>query len=235
MAVHPSLLQQFPLLAPLQAEELEGLSAHAQMVESPKRGLVIDKGSPPQFLHFLFSGRLQAIDFTLDGREVGLYFIDEGDYFGEIAILDALPHPEVVMATTKAQIVRIPAGAVRRLFFANPAIMEQLTQGLTRRIRGQIAQRQILGIHNPLQRICAQLDTLAKPPQPGRRPVKIILKAPTHQELAIMVNLTRETVTRTFQVLQSSGAIAREGTDLMLDPDKIHQLCEKDPTDRSQS
>jgi CRP-like cAMP-binding protein len=230
MAVHPSLLQQFPLLAPLGAEDIESLSAHAQMVEFPKRGLVIDKGSPPQFLHFLFNGRLQAIDFTMDGREVGLYFIDEGDYFGEIAILDGQAHPEIVLATTKSQVVRVAAGAVRRLFFANPAIMEPLTQGLTRRIRGQIAQRQILGITNPLQRICAQLDSLAKPPVEGRRPMKVIIKVPTHQELAIMVNLTRETVTRTFQVLQSSGAIAREGNDLTLDASKIDELCNQSTT-----
>jgi hypothetical protein len=42
-----------------------------------------------------------------------------------------------------------------------------------------------------------------------------------------MVNLTRETVTRAFQVLQSQGALAREGDDLKVNTAKLKQLAEK--------
>jgi len=55
----------------------------------------------------------------------------------------------------------------------------------------------------------------------------LIENAPTHQEIAIMINLTRETVTRTFQVLQSQGALTRDGDHLKVDPAKLRQLVEK--------
>jgi DNA-binding IclR family transcriptional regulator len=42
-----------------------------------------------------------------------------------------------------------------------------------------------------------------------------------------MVNLTRETVTRAFQVLQSQGALARDGDDLKVNTSKLKQLAEK--------
>jgi CRP-like cAMP-binding protein len=60
----------------------------------------------------------------------------------------------------------------------------------------------------------------------GKNP-SLIANAPTHQEIAIMVNLTRETVTRAFQVLQSQGALARDGDDLKVDAGKLKQLAEK--------
>jgi len=39
---------------------------------------------------------------------------------------------------------------------------------------------------------------------------------PTHQELAIMINASRETVTRVFQLLQSKAVVQRDGNDLLL-------------------
>jgi DNA-binding transcriptional regulator YhcF (GntR family) len=39
---------------------------------------------------------------------------------------------------------------------------------------------------------------------------------PTHQELAIMINASRETVTRVFQLLQNKSVVQRDGNDLLL-------------------
>jgi CRP-like cAMP-binding protein len=107
---------------------------------------------------------------------------------------------------------------------------EAITVGLTRRIRQQSEQRQILSINNPLQRVCAQLLLLWRYAQgqqeamdvTGRQP---LLNAPTHQELAMMVNLSRETVTRVFQVLQSSGALDRQLDVMNIDLQHISKLA----------
>jgi CRP-like cAMP-binding protein len=223
MAIHPSLLQQFALMRLFPADALASLATHSSTHAFSKREVVLAKDKPSSSLMFLLEGRLQAIDFTMDGREVGLHFIEEGQYFGEISVLDGLRSPEVVIANKKSQVVMVPARVVRGLIFSNPPAIEAITSGLTERIRAQAHQRQILGIISPLQRICALLQNLSKD---GKNP-EVIANAPTHQEIAIMVNLTRETVTRAFQVLQSQGALARDGDDLKLDTGKLKQLAEK--------
>lgn len=223
MAVHPSLLQQFALMRLFSADSLAQLAAYSSTHAFAKREVVLAKENPSSSLMFLLEGRLQAIDFTLDGREVGLHFIEEGQYFGEISVLDGLPSPEVVIATKKSQVVMVPARDIRSHIFGSPEAIEAITSGLTKRIRDQANQRQILGIISPLQRICALLQNLTKE---GKNP-SLIANAPTHQEIAIMVNLTRETVTRAFQVLQSQGALARDGDDLKVDASKLKQLAEK--------
>ena len=223
MAIHPSLLQQFAFMRLFSTDALATLAAHSSMHAFAKREVVLAKENPSPSLMFLLEGRLQAIDFTLDGREVGLHFIEEGDYFGEVSVLDGLPSPEVVIANKKSQVMMVPAREVRGLIFANPPAIEAITSGLTGRIRAQAHQRQILGIISPLQRICALLQNLSK----DCKNPEVIANAPTHQEIAIMVNLTRETVTRAFQVLQSQGALARDGDDLKVDTGKLKQLAEK--------
>ena len=225
MAIHPSLLQQFALMRLFPADALASLATNSSTHAFSKREVVLAKDKPASSLMFLLEGRLQAIDFTMDGREVGLHFIDEGQYIGEISVLDGLPSPEVVIANKKSQVVMVPARDIRSHIFASPQAIEAITSGLTKRIRDQSNQRQILGIINPLQRICALLQNFSKE---GKDP-ELIANAPTHQEIAIMVNLTRETVTRAFQVLQSQGALARNGDDLKVDTGKLKQLAEKSP------
>jgi CRP-like cAMP-binding protein len=205
------------------ADALASLAAHSSTHAFAKREMVLSKEKSSPSLMFLLEGRLQAIDFTLDGREVGLHFIEEGQYFGEISVLDGLPSPEVVIANKKSQVVMVPAREVRGLIFANPPAIEAMTSGLTERIRSQASLRQILGIISPLQRICALLQNLSK----DGKAQEVIANAPTHQEIAIMVNLTRETVTRAFQVLQSQGVLARDGDNLKVDTKKLKQLAEK--------
>ena len=223
MAVHPSLLQQFSLMRLFQADALASLAEHSSSRTFSKREVVLAKESPSPSLMFLLEGRLQSLDFTMDGREVGLHFIEEGQYFGEISVLDGLASPEVVIATKKSQVVMVPAREIQVHIFASPLAIKAITSGLTQRIRNQANQRQILGIISPLQRICALLQNLSRD---GKNP-ELIANAPTHQEIAIMVNLTRETVTRAFQVLQSQGALARDGDDLRVDIGKLKQLAEK--------
>lgn len=224
MAIHPSLLLQFPLLRNLTEQDIQTLAARSLTQEFAKREVVLNKNSPAQHLCFLLEGKLQAIDFTLDGKEVGIYFIDEGQYFGEIAMLDGGTQPEMVIATKRSQVVKVPAQEIRGVIFSSPAAMEGVTRGLAERIRRQTQQRQLLAISNPVQRITAQLQALGH----TANQMQVIVNAPTHQEIAIMVNLTRETVTRTFQILLSQGALSRDGDNLLVDPEKLRRLTEKD-------
>jgi CRP/FNR family transcriptional regulator, cyclic AMP receptor protein len=230
MSIHPSLLMQFSLLRHLPASVLPDVVRASTLKTYAKREVVLDKGAVSEHLYFLLEGYVQATDFTLDGKEVGLYFVEEGQYFGEIAMLDGLPQPEIMMACKRSQVILLPIRMIRALILSQPAMTEALTVELARRLRAQVEQRQILSINNPLQRVCAQLLLLLRHAQSQPGAVKgsgkhALVKAPTHQELAMMVNLSRETVTRVFQVLQSSGALDRQADSMNIDVPRITELA----------
>jgi CRP-like cAMP-binding protein len=96
-----------------------------------------------------------------------------------------------------------------------PAMAEALTLKLADKLRQASTQRRILGLANPLQKVCAQLWTMQVSISGLQDTAKIPLM-PTHQELAIMINASRETVTRVFQLLQSKAVVQRQGNDLLL-------------------
>jgi CRP/FNR family cyclic AMP-dependent transcriptional regulator len=208
MAIAPAVLQKFPLLRDVSAETLTRLGAAMLERSFARREVVIKKGEPGNVLGFLIEGRLQGVDFTVDGREVGLYFVEANDYFGELSVIDGLPRPEFVIAVGRSRIATLARDEARKLFVSTPEIAQRITERLAQRLRLVSAQRILLSVPNPAQRVCAQLLQLTVKVPDGSA---VITLAPTHQEIAIMINTSRETVTRVFQVLQARGILKRDG------------------------
>jgi CRP-like cAMP-binding protein len=218
MVVTPELLSFFPLLKPLSQDALAALAQAATYEKHARRSVVLSAGVEANRLCLLFEGRLQAVDFTVDGREVGLYFVDRGDFCGELGLFDYGPQPEYLIALSPSVVVSIPLDEFRGRAMNHPTIVTALGQRLAKRLRQMSQQRTLLGMPNISQRVCCQLWELV--PEPSRAlPQGSIRNPPTHMEIAIMLNLSRETVTRVFQVLQSQEVLRRAGTHELEIPD----------------
>lgn len=214
MAVHVNFLSRFPLLSELPSDLKERLAGCMTRYALPRRALALEKGQGGQGLGFVLDGRLQGVDFTPDGREAGLYFVGPGDYYGELSVVDGREAPEYVVAIAKSEILHLPEAHARALLLTHPAAATALARRLADRVREGIAQRNVLALPNPLQRLAAQLLALARE---GRE----VEHAPTHQEIAIMINTTRETVSRNFQVLVSQGVVKRDGERLKIQGEEL--------------
>lgn len=216
-------LRAIPLLQPLDQETLMRLSTRMEERQFSRREVVVSKEQTRFELGFLLDGRLQGVDFTIDGRGVGLYFVEPGDYFGELSIIDGQRPAEHVIAATKSTAVFLDAANARRLIVEVPALAQAVMARLAGRVRAAAAQRTLLALPNPFQRLCVQLLQLARKDGPG---AACLEQAPTHQELAIMINASRETVTRAFQVLMLRGMVRREGNRLLMRRQELEDIGE---------
>jgi CRP/FNR family cyclic AMP-dependent transcriptional regulator len=213
MPVSPLIIRQFELFKALPDSIIAQLGQFATLAEVPRRKIVMQKGEVAHSLGLLLEGRLQGVDMTLDGHEAGLYFIEPNDFFGELSVVDKQPASEFVIALSPARFVMVPAQLVQQLIPSSPEIAVIINSRLALRLREAIAQRSLLAMPTPLQRICAQLTRLIRKSDTGEM---VIAHAPTHQELAIMINVTRETVTRAFQKLQKQGVVKRHDNYLVI-------------------
>ncbi len=227
MLVTPELLSVFPLLKPLPEEVLSGLAGSSSLRKFSRRGVVLEAGEKELSTCFLFEGRLQGVDFTIDGREVGLYFVEPGDFCGELALFGAEPQSEFVIALTAAVVVFVPVKELQKVMLKTPGIMNVIGAKLANRIRQMTFQRSLLGLPSIGQRVCCQLWHLI-PERSKQKPANakivanvknaksgseetVINNPPTHMEIAIMLNVSRETVTRVFQSLQNRQIVRRDG------------------------
>ena len=232
MTVSRQILGQFRLLQSLPEPVLAALSARMSLREFARRAVVAQKDALAAELGFLVNGRLQGVDFTVDGRSVGLYFVEPGDYYSELSVVDAQPAPEFVVAATASTVAVLDAQSARELVFQHPALARAVMMRLAKRIRDVPAQRTLLALPNPFQRLCSLLlrlaadarDGGAMPSADGRWTIP---QVPTHQELAIMINASRETVTRAFQVMFTQEILLREGDELcLLQPQRLRDIAD---------
>lgn len=215
MVVTPELLSFFPLLKSLSITSLEQLAKVSTVQKYARRAVVLNSGTQESQVCFLFEGRLQGVDFTVDGREVGLYFVEPGDFCGELGLFDYGAQPEFVIVLSTARVVCVPVAALRELMPGYPHIVQQLGMRLASRLRQMTYQRSLLGMPNISQRVCCQLWLLVSVVDRSGQSA-VIKTPPTHMEIAIMLNLSRETVTRVFQLLQNREIVKRDGTSRLL-------------------
>jgi CRP/FNR family cyclic AMP-dependent transcriptional regulator len=93
-----------------------------------------------------------------------------------------------------------------------PAIANTLGLKLANRVRQMIFQRSLLGLPNIPQRVCCQLWALVPNKDKESDAASAITSPPTHMEIAIMLSVSRETVTRVFQTLQKRQIVRRNGS-----------------------
>ena len=209
MQATPELLRTFGLFKTLSDSDLEFLCSNSAVKRYERRAVILQANVNENRVCMLFEGRLQGIDFTIDGREVGLYFVEPGDYCGELCVFDFGPQPEHVIALNSVVVLLFTAETIREVAKRNPALTLQLGNKLAARIRQMNAQRSLLSLPKVSQRVCRQLWLLKVDSKNSETPR--IENLPTHMEIAIMLNLSRETITRVFQQLQKKNIVAREG------------------------
>jgi len=212
--VTPELLSAFPILRPLPKSVLQRLAAQSSLKKYSRRAVVMKAGEIENHVCFLFEGRLQGVDFTIDGREVGLYFVEPGEFCGELGLFDGGAQPEYVIALSAVVAVFIPSSELREIMLNTPHIIEVMGAKLSAKVRQLTYQRSLLGLPNIGQRVCCQLWLLinyGKEAEAGEASNGVITNPPTHMEIAIMLNVSRETVTRVFQSLQNRQIVRRDG------------------------
>jgi len=200
-------LQNIPLLAGVDAKVLGEIAVSLQFRTLERGGYAVQKGDSGEHLLFVLAGRLQAVDLTEDGCEIGLSFLIPGDYFGELSIIDGLPRSASVVASEKSLIALLSRAQALALIYHNPLVSERMFKRMASSIRSAANYRTILGIPSAFQRVFALLNQFAKPAPGG---MVVIENMPTQQEIAITVNTSRETVSRAIHILLQKGVVEKD-------------------------
>jgi CRP-like cAMP-binding protein len=187
---------------------------------------VLHKGGSGDGLLFLLSGQLQVVDITEDGRAIGLRMLAPGDFFGEIALINNSTRSASVVATSDVLVAFLPAASALHLFSHSPSVAKQMLKYLAQKIQRDSEFRAVLSINNTARRIYTYLSLLQQK-KPGEPAQAVVENLPTHQDIANMINTSRETVTRALLTLVQQGIVQKEANRLIiLNPDALQKLIQ---------
>jgi CRP/FNR family transcriptional regulator, cyclic AMP receptor protein len=93
------------LLGKLTTDEIETLISYSRVEKYPAGREIFSKGSPGQSMMAVLRGSVRISSLSPDGKEIVLNIINQGEIFGEIAMLDGEERTGIATAITDCELL----------------------------------------------------------------------------------------------------------------------------------
>ncbi len=200
-------LKHCNLFHSLTPKECENLAISSKFRRFPARAPIYLPGEKAEHVFLVAEGMVKASTITNDGKESILSFIDQGELFGEMALLDVSQREEFVEAIERSTVVMIPSRVFQELLVVRSDLALAITKlvGL-RRVRIERRIRNLMFQSARDRLIHLLLDLEEQFGQETSEGVRLRLKL-SHQDLGNLIGATRETVTSLLGQLRAEGTI----------------------------
>lgn len=183
------LLGSVEMLAKLTEDELNRVSAAAEVRDLRRGDTLFVEGDVSTELFVVSSGRIAIAKRSADGRESLIALMEHGDLFGEMPLFDSQGRSAEARALEPSGVIAIPYTGLREIYESRPDLLWGVAEMLTQRLRildEALADTMFLDVTG---RTAKRLLELAGDAQEFSLPI-------TQEELAGMVGASRERVNK---------------------------------------
>jgi len=208
--VYREILTRCGLFADLTHEEAEAISSKIFRRHYAKGQIIFSQGDPSNSIYIIEKGRIKVSRQSPDGKELVLYSLGEGRYFGESALFISEPRRSVATTTEPTDLLVMTREDFMHVIEANPRIALVILAGLGHRLKmaNQKAEDAVF-LDVPTRIIRALLRLANSSGQPVGEGILITRKL-TQTELANIVGTSRESVNKWLRTSERQGLISYE-------------------------
>jgi CRP-like cAMP-binding protein len=195
-------LRRVPLFTHLGSDELGRVATAARERSYPRNSVILFADDPGDALYVVVTGQVKVVLIGEDGREVILAVLGQGDFFGEMSLIDDQPRSAHVIAMEDANLLVLRREDFQSALQEHPHIALGLLQAMSRRLRRADDKIGGLVLLDVLGRVARLLLEMA-----DENDGTTVTKKVTHHTIAQMVGSSRETVSRTMRELTERGLV----------------------------
>ena len=210
------LLRSVSLFWDLSEEELGYISEKMIARHYESGQFIFLEDSEGEQCFFVVQGSVKVTRLSKDGREVILAMLNEGDFFGEMALLDGESRSANVIALEKTEVLTLNRADFLVVLHDYPQIAIQLLKEMGHRLRKSDRQIASLSLSDAEKRIALCILRFADEQGIIRRGQVNIPRVPIQQDIANMAGTSRETVSRAINLLEKEQYIKRKGRELLI-------------------
>jgi CRP/FNR family cyclic AMP-dependent transcriptional regulator len=196
------ILRKVPLFGQLAPPDLDRVAEIARERSYPRNSVILFEDDPGDALYVVAQGQVKVVLIGEDGREVILSVMGEGEFFGEMALIDDEPRSAHVIAMEDSGLLVIRREDFQDLLKQAPGLGLVLLRELSRRLRRvdeKVGSLVLLDVNGRVAQLLLDLADEAGSDH--------ITRHLTHHTIAQMIGSSRETVSRTMRELVEKGSI----------------------------
>lgn len=197
-----NLLARVPLFENLGREDVDKIFKAARRRNYPKNQVILFEDDHGDALYVVATGQVKVVLTGENGREVILSVLGEGDFFGEMSLIDDEPRSAHVIAMEDCELLVLLRDDFLRCLKEASDMSVGLLRAMSQRLRradDKIGNLVLLDVGARVARLILQLAD----DQGG----DTINRSIPHNTMAQMIGSSRETVSRTFRDLSEKGII----------------------------
>jgi CRP/FNR family transcriptional regulator, cyclic AMP receptor protein len=204
-------LQSVPFFSMLKQEEAVGLANRLVLRRFGQGQIIFHHGDPGGLLYIISEGKVKISHSTTEGQEALLAILGEGDFFGELALLDNSPRSATAEALEPTEALTLHREDFRRYLNSNPEFAMHVLQTMAKHIRRLNSQLSDIFFLDLPGRLARTLLRLAD--EHGRVVDNqiIIDLALTQTDLAEMTGATRVSINKALGRFRRAGWISTKG------------------------
>jgi CRP/FNR family transcriptional regulator len=200
-------MKQMQIFFSLTTAELNPLVDKIVIKQFKKNEVILHEDDTNNYMYLILSGRVKAIQNTEDGKEIIRAIHKTGDSFGELSMIDSKSAAAAVIAMESTTAAIISKFNFFSILYSQKKVLDNLLLMFCNRLREALDRLDMINFKSAYRRIIALLQQLSNECGEQVSEGFLLNIKLTHQNLADMSGLTRETVTRVLTRLQKDGEI----------------------------
>jgi len=211
-----SALKYIPLFSELSETDLKEITKLAVRQYYKKDNMILIEEEIGSTMFIILDGRVKISRISEEGREVILSILSEGDFFGEMSILDGQNRSANVVTLDDSKIMIVRREDFLQMLHDYPQIAINLLKELAHRLRRSDSQIKSLSLQNATGKVASTLLRIADDSGKIHKGQVEIPRLPPQQDLANMAGTSRETISRVLKALAKEGYLKKEGSRLII-------------------
>jgi CRP/FNR family transcriptional regulator len=202
-----NLLKSIPFFVSFSDKELSVISKIIIKNHFSKNEVVLSEEDTQKYMYIVYSGKVKVVQISVEGKEHIITIHTNGDFFGEMSLLDGKTSPATVIAMEDSEIGLITKDDFERYLLKNEKVLQEIILMLCLRLREAWLMQKVLSFADAENRVRVVLKHIST--QYGTKDNRgtIITLKLTHKDIADYASVSRETVTRFLDKFAKDGEI----------------------------
>jgi CRP/FNR family cyclic AMP-dependent transcriptional regulator len=209
-------LMEFDLFINLSDEQLESVLKFCHRQNYKRDNMIVIEEEAGTNLYLILEGKVKISRISDDGREVILSILTEGDFFGEMSVIDGSTRSANVTSNDTSELIVIKRDNFLNLLREIPQISINLLEELVARLRRSDQQIKALSLQDAVGKVASAILRLAENEGIIKNNEVTLNKVPSQQDLANMAGTSRETISRVLKSLAKDNYLQKDGNKIII-------------------
>jgi len=209
------ILRTYPLFSDLTDTELKLVQQKLYLRRFKRNNLILFEEDTGNSLFVIKAGRVKISHISPDGNEAILAILGQGDFFGELSVIDGQGRSASVTSIDEVELLMLHRTDFLDLIERIPKIAITLLKELAGRIRKSDSHIRSLSLLDARGRIASTLIRLAEDIGMMHEGKVTISELPLQRDLASIAGTSRETISRVLKKFEEEGYLTLDRSSLV--------------------